>query len=121
MRAFFPWPHGRRGRQGTGQAGTVSLAIPPASLGFWIERLLSHGIKYEGPARRFDEQVLSFADPDGLLLELVASSRAAGIPAWEDATGHPPSPASRYVGKNERGLAASVFLLLRHPSDFRIG
>ncbi len=81
---FFPWPHGRRGRQGTGQAGTVSLAIPPASLGFWIERLLSHGIKYEGPARRFDEQVLSFADPDGLLLELVASSRAAGIPAWED-------------------------------------
>jgi len=62
----------------------MGIAIPPASLGFWIERLLSHGIKYEGPARRFDEQVLSFADPDGLLLELVASSRAAGIPAWED-------------------------------------
>lgn len=62
----------------------MGIAIPPASLGFWIERLLSHGIKYEGPARRFDEQVLSLADPDGLLLELVASSRAAGIPAWED-------------------------------------
>ncbi len=79
---FFPWPHGRRGRQGTGQAGSVALAIPPASLGFWIERLLSHNMKYGGPARRFGEQVLSLADPDGLLLELVATRRAAGIVPW---------------------------------------
>jgi catechol 2,3-dioxygenase-like lactoylglutathione lyase family enzyme len=81
---FFPWPHGRRGRQGTGQAGTVSLAIPSASLGFWIERLLSQNIKYSGPARRFGEQVLSLTDPDGLLLELVASPDAAGISPWMD-------------------------------------
>lgn len=79
---FFPWPGGRRGRQGTRQAGTVALAIPSASLGFWIERLLSHNIRYKGPARRFDEQVLSLADPDGLLLELVATPRAAGVPPW---------------------------------------
>jgi len=79
---FFPWPGGRRGRQGTAQAGTVSLAIPSASLGFWIERLLSHSIKYNGPVRRFDEQVLSLTDPDGLLLELVATPQAAGISPW---------------------------------------
>ena len=79
---FFPWPHGRRGRQGTGQAGSVALAIPPASLGFWIERLLSHNIKYQGPARRFDEPVLSLNDRDGLLLELVATPRAARISPW---------------------------------------
>jgi glyoxalase family protein len=79
---FFLWPGGRRGRQGTGQAGTVALAIPSASLGFWIERLLNHNIKYNGPARRFDEQVLSLTDPDGLLLELVATPRAAGISPW---------------------------------------
>jgi catechol 2,3-dioxygenase-like lactoylglutathione lyase family enzyme len=60
----------------------VALAIPPASLGFWIERLLAQGVKYEGPARRFDEQVLAFSDPDGLLLELVASSRGTKAPAW---------------------------------------
>jgi glyoxalase family protein len=77
---FFPWPEGRPGRQGTGQVGTVSLAIPPASLGFWIERLLAHGIRHEGPARRFDEQVLSFKDPDGMLVELVASSRVVTSP-----------------------------------------
>ena len=79
---FFPWPGGRRGRQGTGQAATVALDIPPASLGFWIERLLSHNIKYNGPTRRFDEQVLSLTDPDGLLLELVATRRTDGISPW---------------------------------------
>ena len=81
---FFPWPQGRPGRQGTGQVGTVSLAIPPAALGFWIERLLSHGIRYEGPTRRFDEQVLSLKDPDGLLLELVGSARAADMAPWAE-------------------------------------
>jgi len=79
---FFPWPEGSRGRQGTGQVGAVSLAIPPASLGWWIERLLRHGVRYEGPARRFDEQVLSFSDPDGLLLELVATTRVERVQPW---------------------------------------
>jgi glyoxalase family protein len=81
---FFPWPGGRPGRQGTGQIGTVSLAVPPASLGFWIERLLASGVKYEGPIRRFDEQVLSFKDPDGLLVEIVATPRVAGTAPWTD-------------------------------------
>lgn len=90
---FFSWPEGRRGRQGTGQAGTVCLAIPSASLGFWIERLLSHNIKYTGPARRFDEPVLSFSDPDGLLLELVGTSQPAGIPPWA----HGPVPPAHSI------------------------
>jgi glyoxalase family protein len=81
---FFPWPRGRPGRIGTGQVGTVSFAIPPGSLGFWIERLLVHGIRYDGPARRFNEQVLSFKDPDGLLLEVVATPRAEGTQPWAD-------------------------------------
>jgi glyoxalase family protein len=81
---FFAWPGGQRGRQGTGQASVVSFAIPPASLGFWIERLLAHGVKYEGPTRRFDEQVLAVTDPDGLLLELVATPRVLGTPPWAD-------------------------------------
>jgi glyoxalase family protein len=93
---FFPWPGGQPGRQGTGQIGTVSLAIPPASLGFWIERLLAHNIRYEGPARRFDEKVLAFKDPDGLLLELVASPRVINTPPWTEG----PVPAEHAV----RGL-----------------
>ena len=90
---FFPWPEGSRGRQGTGQVGTVSLAIPPASLGYWVERLLQHGIRYDGPSRRFDEQVLAFSDPDGLLLELVATPRVAQVEPWRDG----PVPAEHAV------------------------
>ena len=97
---FFPWPDGFRGRQGTGQVGTVSLAIPPASLGYWIERLLQYGIRYEGPARRFDEQVLSFGDPDGLLLELVATPRVERVSPWRDG----PVPAEHAV----RGIHAAT-------------
>jgi catechol 2,3-dioxygenase-like lactoylglutathione lyase family enzyme len=81
---FFAWPGGQRGRQGTGQASVVSFALPPASLGFWIERLLAQGVKYEGPTRRFDEQVLALTDPDGLLLELVATPRVLETPPWTE-------------------------------------
>ena len=81
---FFPWTGGRPGRQGSGQTNGIGLAIPPASLGFWIERLLSRGVKYEGPTRRFDEQVLTFADPDGLLLELIATPRVGRLEGWRD-------------------------------------
>jgi catechol 2,3-dioxygenase-like lactoylglutathione lyase family enzyme len=81
---FFPWTGGRPGRQGTGQINGVALAIPPASLGYWVERLLSRGVRYEGPVRRFGEQVLAFADPDGLLMELTATPRVAGVEGWRD-------------------------------------
>jgi glyoxalase family protein len=90
---FFPWTGSRPGRQGTGQINGVALAVPQASLGYWIERLISRGVKHEGPSRRFGEQVLAFADPDGLLLELVASSRVAGTEGWSDG----PVPAEHAV------------------------
>jgi glyoxalase family protein len=73
---FFPWPGAQHGRQGTGQASAVAFAIRPASLGYWIERLVRHSVKHDGPARRFGEQVLSFRDPDGLQVELVAHAPA---------------------------------------------
>lgn len=81
---FFPWPEGQPGRHGTGQVGTVSLAIPPVSLGYWLGRLLAQGVKYVGPNRRFDERVLEFRDPDGLLLELVATPRVGSVEPWTD-------------------------------------
>src|SRR5918994_6169784 len=89
---FFPWPGAHRGRQGPGQVAVTSFAIAPDALGFWIERLLHHGVSYEGPAKHeigTAERVLSFRDPDGLLLELVASNAAEGRPAWGGAPGIP--------------------------------
>jgi glyoxalase family protein len=44
--------------------------------------------------RRFDEQVLAFSDPDGLLLELVATPRAAGVLPWSEVS-LPPEHAIR--------------------------
>jgi len=85
---FFPWPRAFRGRQGTGQVAVTSFAVVPSALGFWIERLLAHGIKYEGPKKRADdEQVVAFKDHDGLLVEIVAHESAEARPAWSDAPG----------------------------------
>jgi predicted esterase/catechol 2,3-dioxygenase-like lactoylglutathione lyase family enzyme len=88
---FFPWPGARRGRQGTGQVAVTSFAVLPTALGFWLERLLRHGVKYEGPVKRGSgsdaEQVISFKDHDGLMLEIVAHSRAEARPAWDGAPG----------------------------------
>jgi glyoxalase family protein len=89
---FFPWPGARRGRIGSGQVAVTSFAISPGALGFWLERLVRHGIRYQGPAKRGPagpdtEQVLAFTDPDGLMLELVAHPAADSRPAWADAPG----------------------------------
>src|SRR5215213_4670908 len=89
---FFPWPGAHRGRQGPGQVTVTSLAIAPDAVGFWIERLLHYGVSYEGPAKHeigTPERVLSFGDPDGLLLELVATDAAESRPAWGEAPGIP--------------------------------
>jgi predicted esterase/catechol 2,3-dioxygenase-like lactoylglutathione lyase family enzyme len=89
---FFPWPGARRGRQGTGQVAVTSFAVVPSALGFWVERLLRHGVKYEGPTKRGSsgaesETVISFKDHDGLMLEIVAHASAEARPAWGDAPG----------------------------------
>lgn len=80
---FFPWPGAKHGRQGTGQVAVTSFAVLPRALGFWVERLVRHGVKYEGPTK----QVISFKDNDGLMLEIVAHAGAEARPAWGAAPG----------------------------------
>src|ERR1044071_4733068 len=60
---FFPWPDGGRGQIGRGQVAVRSLTIPQQSLGFWMARLISAGIRYEGPSRRFGPGVLALGGP----------------------------------------------------------
>ena len=90
---FFPWPGARRGRSGAGQVAVTAFSVLPSAIGFWVERLVRHGVAHKGPARRSSgpdvEQVLSFADPDGLLLEIVGHPAAEGRPAWAGAPGIP--------------------------------
>ena len=88
---FFPWPGARRGRAGTGQVAVTAFSILPSAVGFWVERLTRHGIKYQGPTKRGSgaesETVIAFTDHDGLMLELVAHGGAASRPAWGGAPG----------------------------------
>jgi glyoxalase family protein len=74
---FFPWGNIRRGRHATGQVGMVAFNIPQNSTGFWVDRLKQQGVTVSAPFRRFDEEVLTLLDPDGLPLELIASDQAA--------------------------------------------
>ncbi len=88
---FFPWPGARPGRHGTGQVAVTAFAVLPPSLGFWVERLVRHGIRYEGPTQR----VISFKDHDGLMVEIVGHPGAEARPAWGAAPGIPREHAIR--------------------------
>ena len=69
---FFPWPLARLGTHGAGQATVTSFSVPEGSLGWWQLRLERFGVRSEPPRQRFDEEVLTLLDPDGLKVELVA-------------------------------------------------
>lgn len=68
---FFPWENSRKGVVGGGQVGYTTYVVPEGTLGFWRERLAKFSIEFQETSR-FGEQYLQFADPDGLLVELVA-------------------------------------------------
>jgi len=78
---FFPWAGLRRGQPGTGQAYATGFSVPAGSLPFWQERFTKLDVKQGMIEKRFNDQVLPFADPDGLRLELVATSEADPRPA----------------------------------------
>jgi len=84
---FFPWPMAARGSPGVGQVEVTSFSVPEQSLNYWEKRLLSAGMPVERSGKRFAEEVLTFADPDGLKLELVAHPQPAGASrAWKEAS-----------------------------------
>jgi len=95
---FFAWPGAQHGRVGIGQIATVALAVPEGTLPYWIARLDHHGVAWEGPTRRFDEDVLAFSDYHGQALELVAAPDAASR-VWQPWTDGPVP-----VGQAIRGL-----------------
>lgn len=82
---FFPWAHAPAGLQGTGQLTVTSFSVPESSLGYWTDRLIDHGIRFEKLSQRFDDTVVSFADPEGMKLELIASADDDRTP-WKDGT-----------------------------------
>lgn len=68
---FFTWPGASRGSFGTGETGATAFSVPSGSLDFWERHLLAAGVPTERLGLRFGDNVLAFADPDGMRLELV--------------------------------------------------
>jgi glyoxalase family protein len=50
----------------------VTFAASAKALESWMLRLTEHSVEFDGPRPRFADQVISFEDPDGLKLEIVA-------------------------------------------------
>lgn len=79
---FFPWPGARRGLAGAGEVTHTAFSVPKTSVPYWEQRLTAQGVLVEHTGIRFvakngGEDVLTFADPDGMKLEIVGHSHAA--------------------------------------------
>lgn len=113
---FFPWPDSVPGRQGTGQLTTTSFSIPESALEFWVKRFKDGHMSFEGPTKRGkDEQALSFSDPDGLSLEIVAHPKAKESGGWLEGP-IPPEHAIRgfhAVTLTEEGYESTVSMLTK--------
>ena len=83
---FFSWPGARRGHRGVGQIEATAFAISPDSVGYWLDRFKEQHVTAEKTSVRFGEEVIRFTDPDGLLLELVASDSIAQVESRADSS-----------------------------------
>jgi glyoxalase family protein len=70
---FFPWPSVPKGRQGAGMSTATAFSVPESSLGWWQGRFETLGVDVDAPHTREEEDVLTFRDPDGMVIDLVAS------------------------------------------------
>ena len=74
---FFPWAGAPRGRHGVGQVTAIAYGVPRNHLAFWKAR-----IPGAEPLRtRFGQDGITFTDPDGMALEIIALDAEATSPA----------------------------------------
>ena len=81
---FFPWGNIKHGKKGSGEATEIGYAVPEESLGFWKKRFEEYKVAHESITDRFGAPYLSFMDPDGLKLALIADTKDTRLP-WETA------------------------------------
>lgn len=77
---FLVWEATGRGRVGLAQVSEIAFAVPPDSIGEWLQRALSAGVPFTGPSKEFGETVLRLRDPDGIIVKLVAVDMPAAAP-----------------------------------------
>lgn len=81
---FFPWDRVRRGTPGAGMATDIGYSVPEGSLAFWKERLEKFKVRIVDSKKRFEENALSFEDPDGLVITLIESKNDQRAPWTTD-------------------------------------
>ena len=81
---YFPWRHMRRGQRGNSETSAVAYGFRPEATGFWQSWLRQNGISVGNRQTRFGAEVLPFTDPDGLPLELIATTEPATLQHWAD-------------------------------------
>ena len=82
---FFPWPGATKGTRGVGETIATAFSIPMGSMPYWRDRLNDKSIAFDEHTP-FGETHLSFADPDGMFIELVEQSvaKASAAPRYAD-------------------------------------
>ncbi|MDV6012479.1 ring-cleaving dioxygenase [Haloechinothrix sp. LS1_15] len=80
---FFPWRGVPGGRRGAGQATTTAFSVPEGSIGWWKQHLEEAGVETSGVRTSDGEEALSFRDPDGLAISLVAHPQGDPRDPWD--------------------------------------
>jgi len=81
---FFLWPDALPGVRGVGEIEATAFAIPAASVGYWLERLKEHHVVARRAPGRFGDEIIRLADPDGMLIELIASTPGSEVQPWTE-------------------------------------
>lgn len=78
---FFAWPGASRGHAGVGEVARTSFSVPSGSIDFWEQYLTENSVLVERSGKRFNNDVLTFPDPDGLKIEIVGDTDARPVNA----------------------------------------
>jgi len=85
LMTFFPWRDVPQGRVGAGQSTSTAFSVPEGSLGWWRDHFAKVGAESVITSESSTEERLSLRDPDGLQLDLVASSTHDPRDPWDSA------------------------------------
>lgn len=80
---FFPWRGVPGGRHGSGQATTTAFSVPETSIGWWQAHLAAAQVETTRVRTSDNEESLSFRDPDGLRIALVAHPQGDPRDPWD--------------------------------------
>ncbi|WP_017974639.1 ring-cleaving dioxygenase [Actinopolyspora halophila] len=84
LMTFFPFHGAPPGKHGNGQATATAFSVPEQSIGWWQRHLNEAGVEVSRVQNREGEDVLTFHDPDGLVLSLVAHPQPDPRDPWDN-------------------------------------